>query len=216
MRGEMSEVKSTRMTRSQRAQQTRLRITRAAYELFIQRGYPATTMGDIAGAAGVAVQTVHFVFGTKAQLLHAAYDFAVIGEGDQIPPEQQPWYTQMTIADRLPDALRLLVDNVGRVLARTAPLDDYVRAASFDPDPAHVRAQTEKQRRDAWTSMIDSLTARFALREGMTRHQAIDLLLVLLGPATYQPLVTEYQWPAQDWSTWCAAAIAEQIFARYQ
>jgi AcrR family transcriptional regulator len=216
MPAEMSEVKSTRMTRSQRAQQTRLRITRTAYELFIQRGYPATTMGDIARAAGVAVQTVHFVFGTKAQLLHAVYDFAVIGDGDQIPPEQQPWYTQMTTADQLLDALRLLVDNVGQVLARTAPLDDYVRAASFDPDPAHVRAQKEKQRRDAWTDILDHLIARFPLRAGLTRHRAVDLLLVLLGPATYQTLVTEYGWPPQAWSTWCTTAIAEQIFAHDQ
>ena len=212
----MSEVKPTRMTRSQRAQQTRLRITRAAYDLFTQGGYPATTMGDIARAAGVAVQTVYFVFGTKAHVLHAAYDFAVIGDGGQIPPQQQPWYTQMNAADSLPDALRLLVDNVGYVLARTAPLDDYVRAASFDPDPAQVRAQKEKQRRDAWTDIIDNLTTRFPLRAGLTRHQAVDVLLVLLGPATYQTLVTEYGWPPRTWSTWCTTAISEQIFAHAQ
>jgi AcrR family transcriptional regulator len=212
MDGEMSEVKGTRITRSQRAQQTRLRITRAAYELFTQRGYPATTMGEVAAAAGVAVQTVHFVFGTKAQLLHATYDFAVIGEGEQLPPEQQPWYTQMIAAERLPDALRLLVDDVGQVLARTAPLDDFVKAASVDPDPAQVRAQKEKQRRDAWTAMIDHLAARFPLREGLTRQHAVDILLVLLGPATYQTLVGEYGWTPDDWSTWCATATAEQIF----
>jgi hypothetical protein len=32
-------------------------------------------------------------------------------------------------------------------------------------------------------------------------------------PATYQTLVGEYGWPQQRWRTWCAAAIAEQLFA---
>jgi AcrR family transcriptional regulator len=210
----MNEVKATRITRAEKARQTRRRITRAAYALFTERGYPATTMGDVAQAAGVAVQTVHFVFGTKAQLLHATYDFAVIGDGEQVTPEQQPWYAQMVAAERLPDALRLLVDNVGAVLARTAPLDDFVKAASVDPDPAHVRAQTEGQRRAAWTAMIDHLTARFPLRDGVTGQRAVDILLVLLGPATYQTLVGEYGWTPHDWSTWCTSAIAEQIFAR--
>jgi AcrR family transcriptional regulator len=209
----MSEVKGTRINRTERARQTRLRITRAAYELFIERGYPATTMTDVATAAEVAVQTVYFVFRTKAQLLHAAYDLAVIGEGEQIPPEQQPWYTQMTTAKRLPEALRLLVENVGTVLARTAPLDDYVRAASFDAEPAQIRAQHERMRRDAWTEMIDRLSERFPLRRGLSRGHAIDILLVLLGPATYQTLVTEYGWKPQDWSAWCISAISEQIFA---
>jgi AcrR family transcriptional regulator len=213
MGGAMSEVKGTRTTRAERARRTRQRITRAAYDLFIQHGYPATTMTDVAAAAGVAVQTVYFVFGTKAQLLHATYDYAVIGDGGQAAPEQQPWYAEMITANQLPDALRLLVDNVGAVLARTAPLDDFVKAATVDPDPAHVRAQKEKQRRDSWTTMIGHLTARFPLRDGLAPQRAVDILLVLLGPATYQTFVGEYHWSPQDWAAWCTAAIAEQIFA---
>lgn len=209
----MSEVKVQRISRSERARQTRLRITRAAYELFTQRGYPATTMNDVAVAAEVAVQTVYLVFRTKAQLLHATYDLAVIGEGEQIPPQEQLWYTQMTSAKSLAEALRLLVENVGAVLARTAPLDDYVRAASFDAEPAQIRAQHERMRRDAWTEMIERLSERFPLRSGLDRGHAIDILLVLLGPATYQTLVTEYGWQPQDWSVWCISAISEQIFA---
>ena len=68
---------STKPTRRDRARATRLRITRAAYDLFCERGYTATTMAEIAESAGVAVQTVYFAFHTKSELLSRTYDFAV-------------------------------------------------------------------------------------------------------------------------------------------
>ena len=209
----MADVKREHVTRRERARQTRLRMTRAAYQLFTQRGYAATTMADIAAAAGVAVQTLYFTFHTKAELLQNVYELAVLGEDGPIPPNQQPWWTEMLAADRLEDAVRLLVDNVTSILARAAPLDDFVRAASFDPDPARVRAHNERLRREGYAQMVEHLGARFGLRQGLQSEQATDLLLLLLGPATYQTLVGEYGWPQERWRTWCAAAIAEQLFA---
>src|SRR5215212_2657176 len=82
-------------SRRDRARATRLRITKAAYTLFCERGYAGTTMGDIAHAAGVAVQTVYFAFHTKSELLSRAYDFAVLGEADPVPPERAMWYRNM-------------------------------------------------------------------------------------------------------------------------
>jgi AcrR family transcriptional regulator len=62
----------------------------AATRLFSERGYQATPMSQIAHAAGVAVQTLHFVFHTKAELLQEAFTTAVLGEAG--PPPQQDWY----------------------------------------------------------------------------------------------------------------------------
>jgi AcrR family transcriptional regulator len=210
---EMANVKREPLPRKERARQTRLRMTRAAYQLFTQRGYTSTTMADIAAAAGVAVQTLYFTFHTKAELLQNVYELAVLGEGDPIPPTEQPWYAEMLAAERLEDALGLLVDNVTSILARAAPLDDFVRAASLDPDPARVRAHNERLRRQGYAQMVQHLGTRFGLRQGLEPEQATDLLLVLLGPATYQTLVGDYGWPQNRWRSWCAAAIAEQLFA---
>ena len=208
----MADVKRQPLTRKERARQTRLRMTRAAYQLFTQRGYAATTMADIAAAAGVAVQTLYFTFHTKAELLHNVYELAVLGEEDPIPPTEQPWWAEMLAAKRLEDALGLLVDNLTTILARAAPLDDFVRAASFDPDPARVRAYNERLRRQAYAQVVEHLGARFGLRPGLALEQATDLLLLLLGPATYQTLVGDYGWPQERWRSWCATAIAEQLF----
>ena len=208
----MTEVKARRPTRAERAQQTRLRMTRAAYELFTQHGYSATTMGEIAERAGVAVQTLHFTFRTKAVLLQNAYDYAVLGEGEQVAPDKQPWYGEFLANTRLPDALKILVDNVGIVLARTAPLDDFVRSASHEPDAARIRGHAEMLRRQAWTAMIEHLAGRFGLADNIDPPQAVDILMFLMSPTSYQTFVGEYGWLPERWRTWCAAAIRAQLF----
>lgn len=192
--------------------QTRMRMMRAAYELFTDRGYPATTMAAIAERAGVAVQTLHFTFGTKAALLQHAYDYAVLGEGNQIPPEQQPWYADFLAANRLSDALGILVENVGVVLSRTAPLDDFVRSASYEPDAARIRSHTEMVRRQAWAGMVEHLAGRFGLARGLELRHAVDILMLLMSPTSYQTFVAEYGWSPEQWRSWCVTAVSAQLF----
>src|SRR5687767_15454664 len=69
----------------QRALVTRRRMLRAAYELFCERGYAATTMNLIAERASVAVQTLYFTFHTKAAILEEAVGAAVLGFDDWDP-----------------------------------------------------------------------------------------------------------------------------------
>lgn len=210
----MADVKTKRSTRADRAAQTRLRMVRAAYKLFTERGYEASTMGDIAERAGVAVQTLHFTFGTKAVLLQNTYDYAVIGEGEQLPPDKQPWYAEFLASAQLQDALGILVDNVGAVLARTAPLDDFVRSAAHEPPAARIRSHAEMMRRQAWTAMVEQLASRFALTDDLDPRYAVDVLMLLMSPTSYQTFVGEYGWTAAEWRGWCASAIAAQLFGK--
>jgi AcrR family transcriptional regulator len=208
----MEDVKGRPLSRTERALQTRLRMTRAAYELFTERGYPATTMADIAARAGVAVQTLHFTFGTKAALLQNAYDYAVLGEGENIPPEQQPWYAEFLAADSLTTALDILVRNVSTVLSRTAPLDHFVRSAAYQPDAARIRSHTELMRRQAWSGMVEHLHHRFGLTTGTELRWAVDVLMLVMSPMSYHTLVNECGWSDDQWRAWCTSAISLQLF----
>ena len=68
--------------REQRAAATRLRVVRAAVELFSHQGYAATTFAQLARAAGVSVETVR-KHGPKSALLRAALELASFGvEGE--------------------------------------------------------------------------------------------------------------------------------------
>src|SRR5215471_3737353 len=99
-----------------RARATRLRITKAAADLFRERGYTRTTMADIAVVAGVAVQTVYFVFHSKTEILESAYSLAVMGEDDPAVPQDQAWYRQAVAEPDVTVAVELVVDGVSEIL----------------------------------------------------------------------------------------------------
>src|SRR5438309_11240283 len=65
--------------RRERAKATRLAIAAAAGRLFAERGYAATSIEEIAAAAGVARATVVNSIGGKPELLQEAYRLAVRG-----------------------------------------------------------------------------------------------------------------------------------------
>jgi AcrR family transcriptional regulator len=57
--------------RERNKQRTREEIARAAHELFVQRGYNATTLTEIAEAAGVSTRTIFAYFASKEDILFA-------------------------------------------------------------------------------------------------------------------------------------------------
>jgi AcrR family transcriptional regulator len=200
-------------TRRDRARATRLGITKAAYSLFCERGYTGTTMADVAEAAGVAVQTVYFVFHTKSELLSRTYDFAVLGEGEPLPPEMQPWYAQMTTEPDVTKALRHAVSGIGTILARAMPLDTVVRAAAAsDPDAAKIRARHEGWRAEGYRTMLDVLRTKSSLRDGVSPERATQLLLMYVGEV-YRILVQDFGWSHEDWIDWTVATVSVQVFA---
>jgi AcrR family transcriptional regulator len=214
----MSAVKAsapTKPRRRDRARATRLRITKAAYTLFCERGYAGTTMVEIAEAAGVAVQTVYFAFHTKSELLSRTYDFAVLGEDKPLPPEQQPWYAKMTAEPDVTNAFRHAAEGIGAILARATPLDTVVRAsAASDPDTARVRAFHERWRAEGYRATLEILRSKSALRGGISPERATHLLLLYLGTDIYRALVHDFGWTHDDWIDWTVATVAGQVFAR--
>jgi AcrR family transcriptional regulator len=201
-------------SRRDRARATRLRITKAAYSLFCERGYTGTTMADIAEAAGVAVQTVYFVFHTKSELLSRTYDFAVLGEDDPLPPEKQPWFGRMVAEPSLREALRQFVAGTAAILRRATPLDTVVRgSAASDPDAARVRAIHEQWRAEGYRALLEILRTKSALRDGLDPERATHLLLLYVGMDMYRVLVLDFGWSHDDWIDWTAATVAEQVFA---
>src|SRR3954451_1247398 len=80
--------------RAEQAQRTRAAVLDAAARCFLDQGYAATTMKDVAAAAGVSVQTV-FGQGSKASLLLACVDRAVVGDDQNVPLAQREMVTRL-------------------------------------------------------------------------------------------------------------------------
>src|SRR6478752_4263431 len=76
--------------REQQAATTRLAVLDAARALFVERGYGATTIEQVAATAGVSKPTVFTAVGNKQALLRAVRDVAIAGDDDQVPITGRP------------------------------------------------------------------------------------------------------------------------------
>src|SRR6476620_7638946 len=118
----MTATTSKSQTRRERTLATRRRMIGAAYRLFCEKGYAATTMEVIAREADVAVPTLYFTFRTKGAILGEALGAAVVGFDQSVRPEDAPWFQKF---DAEPDprrALKMLVENTTPILRRVGPL----------------------------------------------------------------------------------------------
>ena len=149
-------------------------------------------MNDIAARAEVAVQTVYFVFHTKAELLSACFDYAVLGP-ERLPPQQQEFWSEMTTARSGRAALAAFVRGNTAILARVAVVDEVAQSVPHEPDAADVVANSERLRREGYGEAVAILADRFGLRAGLTVDTAIDLLLMFGSSPTYLTL-RRYGW----------------------
>lgn len=193
----MQPVKTS--VRRERARATRERILAVAYELFATRGYLATTMPDIAAAAGVAVQTVYFVFRTKAVLLEHVYATAVLGS-DQVRPVDSEWYRQ-AVNDPDPErSLATMLKGVLSVASRLAPLAATMEAVD-DPEVQAVQTEKEALRRHLHRSYVQHLKKMRALRSELTVDAGTDLFLGLCSPALFHQMTGRLGWSARRWES---------------
>ena len=204
---------SPKARRRDSAKATQWRIVKAAYELFRDQGYAATTMAQVAKRAGVAVQTVYFGFHTKPALLSRAYDFAVLGEEEPQPPQSQGWYRAMEAEADIARALGHVVAGIGSVEQRVLPIALAARIASdADPETRRVMEMHEQWRAEGFRGMLEVLRAKAPLRPGVPVEEATDALLFFLGSDAYRFLVQERQWTFDAWVEWTTGVLAEQVF----
>jgi AcrR family transcriptional regulator len=199
------------LTRRERSRATHWKIVEAAHRLFTSQGYASTTMGQVAEDAGVAVQTVYFVFHTKAALLARTCEFAVMGKESPRPPDEQPWYRAMQDARGIDEALRHLVAGVGEIMPRVIPLKLAARA-SDDPELTRVMTESEGGRAAGYRAILEILRGKAPLREGLDPERATHLLLLYAGEDVYHVLVDTYRWPHEDWIDWTVGTLLHQVF----
>ena len=210
----MNDVKTERSTpsRRDRAKATAAAIVEAATVEFTANGYPGTTMAMIAARAGVAVQTVHFVFHTKGELLTAAVERAVLGGDDQAPPEGADWFRAILTEPDAFTQLRTFVEQSGPILSRASALNEVARNAAWtDPDVAATFQRLERLRWDGYRSLVEMLAKKGALHQGMDVDTATDALFTLMSPRTYLSLTVDRGWSAEQALAWLGDIVPAAI-----
>jgi AcrR family transcriptional regulator len=205
-------VNAPKRTRREQAAATKERMIRAAIEVFAEAGYVGARMSDIAERAGVAVQTVYFTFHTKAELLQASFDFAVLGP-ERLPPLEQAFFAELVAARSGRKAIAAFVRGNTAILARSAAIKEVAESAPHEPDAAAVVVHSEHLRREGLAHVVGLLSDRFGLRAGLTREDATDLLLMLSSSAAYLTL-QRYGWSEEKYVEWLTDTLASQLLAR--
>jgi AcrR family transcriptional regulator len=169
-------------------------------------------MADIAIEAGVAVQTVYFTYHTKFALVRDAFDFAVVGSHDFVPPDSQPWFRAVRDEPDLGRAIAAFVGEVTLISRRVAPLVEAVKSVK-EPEAEAFYRQREQLRHEGFGRVLEVLVAKRSLRASLPRPVALDIFFALLSPELYQALVIGRGWPEKRWREWMARTLEETLFA---
>jgi AcrR family transcriptional regulator len=201
-------VKSyTSPLRERQAKRTRERILQAARETFREKGYGASTLADIADAAGVAEPTVRAVFKTKPNLVEHLLRLAVRGSDDEVQLQQRDAFQQVlasTDPETLLDRLAAFAESVHR---RSWDVLEIVRgAASSDPAIADLHEQRLRARHANQRTIANRLRELGALADGTSVDRAADMLWLYTSTDIYRMLVIERRWSAQRYRAWFRSA----------
>lgn len=110
------EIAAPEGRRERKRRETRKRIVEAATKLFLERGYDATTMNDIADTADVSRRSLFDYFATKEDVLFANQEdfIPALVEEMQQRPKSEPWpilvehaVTRAVVAAATPEAFAI-------------------------------------------------------------------------------------------------------------
>lgn len=200
-----------------RPSQARTRLARravvdAARDLFLERGYVATTIGAISDRADVPAPTLYRLFSSKLGILRALLDTSIAGDDQQVPLQQRPEVAAL-FAEADPDAL--LAGFVGIAVAINVRTNDLYRiltsASASDPAAAELFADLQRQRAEGQSRVARSLARANALRPGLRERDAADIIHALMSPELYRLLVIDRGWPTDRYEQWLVSTLTDQL-----
>ena len=182
---------------------TRLRIIEAAKALFIEHGYPATTLEATAACADTSLPTLYRLFSSKRALLKAVLDVSFGGDDQPVAFGNRP---EVLAARAEPDPVALVraFARIGRDFMErsSAIMHVLATAAQVDPDAAQLMEQIRRQRRTGQSRIVAALSARDALDPELEFSEAVDITYVALSPDVHRILTVECGWTNEKYEQW--------------
>lgn len=198
--------------RAERSRRTRDKIVAAARDLFVAQGYGATSLQEVADRAGVAVQTVYFVFGNKRALFKDVVDTSIAGDTEPVATMQRDWFRAACAEPTAAGQLRAHVRGVREILGRVAPIMPLIAAASAtDPEIAAQWPAGPDPRYTVQHAAAEALISKPDARSGIGTARAADLLYGLLSPELYLVFVRDRGWSPEVWEEWACASLTAQL-----
>ncbi len=210
----MVDVKGTRKyssaVRDEQAARTRTRILDAASDLFLERGYARTTIKDIADRAGVARDTVHAVFGSKAQVLTALIDLRLVPDGSVASARERP--EALAVRDEVDQRkqIELFASFIAGISTQLRPVFEILRTASaVEPDMANVFEEMDRYRMMNMQTYAKWIAARGPLR--VSPRRAGEIIWTLASPDVGRMLCDELGWTQTQHARWLSDTLSRTL-----
>jgi AcrR family transcriptional regulator len=193
--------------RIDQARATRQAILGAARELFVVNGYAATTVAEIAGQAGVSVDTLYATIGRKPALLRQLVESAISGTDETIPADQRDYVMRVAAAASATEKLTIYAEAITTIQQRMAPVFVALRdAATTDSDCAILWAEISKRRAANMLRFAADLRATGELRTDLSDRQVADIIWTMNAAEYWILLVRERGWTPDQFRNWITDA----------
>jgi AcrR family transcriptional regulator len=188
---------------------TRRRVVEAAHQLFVERGYVATTMADIAAEAGVALQSVYKAGTSKAELLNMVVDFAVAGDDEHVHIAARPQFEAIAEETDPRRQVAMIAALITDTQERSAPVQRALRqAAAVDESAAATLAAQLMRRRETLGRAVAMLPSR-ALR--YSADDAADTLAAVGSTEVYLLQRDGRGWSVKRYRTWLTRTLTDLL-----
>jgi TetR/AcrR family transcriptional regulator of autoinduction and epiphytic fitness len=200
--------------RQEQAQQTRRAILDAAGTLFVRPGYAATPLTAVAAEAGVAIQTVYKIFGSKKALLSALVDVTVAGDDAPVALTDRQFVADIHALTEARAKLSRYARHLAATHARQAQVMlALAGAATADRDAAAIWRKNLDERRQGMTMFAAELDSTGQLRPDHSVETAADVLWLAMDVRNYDFLVRERGWTSERFQRWYVDTVAAAILA---
>jgi len=185
----------------------------SARALFVEQGYPATTMASVAHRAGVSPDTVYKTFGTKIALLKEVLDVVVGGDDQDVALLDRPGPQAVREEPDQRRQLAMFAAGMTEQLERFRPMDDVLRsAAAVDRVAADLRADMQlRQRREAMRAVVAWIADHGPLREGMSQEAAAAVVWTLTSSEVHLMLREVWGWPPEQYTAWLCDTLTASL-----
>lgn len=194
-------------SRKEAARLTRQSIIDAARQVFLEKGYAATTMPAVAQAAGVALDTVYATVGRKPALFRLLIETAISGTDRAVPAEEREYVRAIREEEDATRKLRIYAAALRTIQERLAPLFRVLQgAAPLDSELAALWRSISERRAKNMRLFAADLAATGRLRTCLSAAKAADIIWSMNSPEFYLLLVEQRGWTPQEFERWLADA----------
>lgn len=185
------------------AARTRRAIAEAAGRLFIEQGYNAVTMTQIAAEAGVAADTVYAAIGPKPVLFRLLIERAISGEDEPVTAEERDYVRAIRAEPEARGKLAIYARAIRLIQTRLAPLFLALQAAaSSEPELATLWREISERRAANMRLLAADIAATGALRSDISVDQVADIIWSMNSAEYYDLLVHQRGWSPERFEAW--------------